>query len=70
MSRGVGNLRNRREVIELIKAGGSRFILRYLKGESRRLASLEEAIRFVEEQHEPPRMLHEIPHAYITPTPA
>jgi threonine dehydrogenase-like Zn-dependent dehydrogenase len=69
MSRGVGNLRNRREVIELIKAGGSRFIQRYLKGESRRLGSLEEAIRFVAEQHEPPRMLHEIPHAYITPAP-
>jgi len=70
MSRGVGNLRNRREVIELIKAGGSRFIQRYLKGESRRLGNLDEAIRFIQEQHDPPRMLHEIPHAYITPSPA
>lgn len=69
MSRGVGNLRNRREVIELIKAGGSRFIDKYLKGESRRLASLEEAIRFVNEQHDPPKMLHEIPHAYLAPAP-
>ena len=50
--------------------GGSRFIQRYLKGESRRLGSLDEAIRFVQEQHDPPRMLHEIPFAYITPTPA
>jgi threonine dehydrogenase-like Zn-dependent dehydrogenase len=70
MSRGVGNLRNRREVIELIKAGGSRFIDKYLKGEARRLASLEEAIEFVKEQHEPPKMLHEIPHAYLAPAPA
>jgi threonine dehydrogenase-like Zn-dependent dehydrogenase len=70
MSRGVGNLRNRREVIELIKAGGSRFINRFLRGESRRLGSLEDAYRFVREQHEPPKMLHEIPHAYITPNPA
>ena len=67
MSRGVGNLRNRREVIELIKAGGSRFILRYLKGESRRLTSLEAASRFILEQQQPPKMLHEIPHAYIAP---
>jgi threonine dehydrogenase-like Zn-dependent dehydrogenase len=69
MSRGVGNLRNRREVIELIKAGGSRFVHRYLKGESRRLNGLEEAIAFIREQHEPPKMLHEIPHAYIVPNP-
>jgi threonine dehydrogenase-like Zn-dependent dehydrogenase len=69
MSRGVGNLRNRREVIELIKAGGSRFVDRYLKGESRRLSSLEEGIRFVKEQHEPAKMLHEIPHSYLMPTP-
>jgi threonine dehydrogenase-like Zn-dependent dehydrogenase len=68
MSRGVGNLRNRREVIELVKAGGSRFIHKFLKGESRRLGSLEEAIRFIGEQHEPPKMLHEIPHAFITPS--
>jgi threonine dehydrogenase-like Zn-dependent dehydrogenase len=69
MTRGVGNLRNRREVIELIKAGGSRFIHRYLKGESRRLATLEQALGFIREQHEPPKMLHEIPHAYVTPNP-
>jgi len=69
MSRGVGNLRNRREVIELVKAGGSRFIDKYLKGESRRLASLEAGIQFVKEQHDPPKMLHEIPHAYLTPAP-
>ena len=67
MSRGVGNLRNRREVIELVKAGGSRFIDKYLKGESRRLSSLEAGIQFVKEQHDPPKMLHEIPHAYLTP---
>lgn len=68
MSRGVGNLRNRREVIELIKAGGSRFINRYLKAESIRLSGLTEAMSFVKKQHDPPKMLHEIPHAYITPS--
>jgi threonine dehydrogenase-like Zn-dependent dehydrogenase len=70
MSRGVGNLRNRREVIELIKAGGSRFIQKFLRGESVRLGSLEDALRFVREQHDPPKMLHEIPHAFVTPNPA
>jgi threonine dehydrogenase-like Zn-dependent dehydrogenase len=68
MSRGVGNLRNRREVIELIKAGGGKFVNRYLKGESRLLHNLEEAIAFIREQHDPPKMLHQIPHAYMTPT--
>ena len=70
MSRGVGNLRNRREVIELIKAGGSRFIHRYLKGESRRLPGLEAAMSFIRQQHDPPKMLHEIPQAYIVPNAA
>lgn len=70
MSRGVGNLRNRREVIELIKAGGSRFVTRYLRGDSKRLRDLDEAIEFIRAQHAPPKMLHQIPHAYMTPTPA
>jgi threonine dehydrogenase-like Zn-dependent dehydrogenase len=69
MSRGVGNLRNRREVIELIKAGGSRFIHRFLKGESRRLKDLGEAHAFVREQHDQLKALHEIPHAFVTPNP-
>jgi threonine dehydrogenase-like Zn-dependent dehydrogenase len=68
MSRGVGNLRNRREVIELIKAGGSEFIERYLTADSRRLSGLDAALAFIREQHEPPRMLHEIPHAYMAPS--
>jgi threonine dehydrogenase-like Zn-dependent dehydrogenase len=69
MSRGVGNLRNRREVIELIKAGGSSFLDRYLTGEAKRLDGLDQAISFIREQHDPPRMLHEIPHAYMLPNP-
>jgi hypothetical protein len=36
---------------------------------ARRLSSLEEAIAFVHQQHaRPPGQLHEIPHAYMTPT--
>ena len=33
MSRGVGNLRNRQETIELIKAGAGRFLNELLSGE-------------------------------------
>lgn len=68
MSRGVGNLRNRREVIELIKAGGSKFIQSYLNHGSLRLNGLREAANFIQAQHEPPKMLHEIPHTFMCPT--
>jgi threonine dehydrogenase-like Zn-dependent dehydrogenase len=67
MTRGVGNLRNRREVVELIKAGASNFVDRFLVRHARPLGSLDEAIAFVREQHEPPKPLHRIPHAYMTP---
>jgi hypothetical protein len=68
-SRGVGSLQNRLRVVEHIRNGGSRFIHRFLKGASRRLGNLDAAIEFVREQHDPPKLLHEIPHAYITPNP-
>lgn len=69
MSRGVGNIRNRKEVIELIKAGASGFINRCLVSTAKRLGSLEEAMRFIEEVHAPPLPLHQIPHAYMCPNP-
>jgi threonine dehydrogenase-like Zn-dependent dehydrogenase len=69
MSRGVGNLRNRREVIELIKAGASGFVRKFLLSNAVALGSLEEAIEFVHKQHNPPRALHEVPHAYFCPVP-
>ncbi len=67
MSRGVGNIRNRREVIELIKAGGFEFVNKFLKGNARHLKNLDEAIAFIDEQFIPPKSLHEIPQAYMTP---
>lgn len=66
MSRGVGNIRNRKEVIELIKAGANRFIDDILLSESTELKGLDEAIAFIESMQEEPKQLHEIPHAYIS----
>ncbi|WP_375560315.1 alcohol dehydrogenase catalytic domain-containing protein [Bernardetia sp. OM2101] len=65
MSRGVGNLRNRRETIELIKAGASKFINSSLIAHSKVLGGLEEAVSFVEAYQNPPLPLDQIPHAYI-----
>jgi threonine dehydrogenase-like Zn-dependent dehydrogenase len=69
MSRGVGDVSNRRQVLTLLKDDGARFVDRWLMRPARRLSSLEEAIAFVHQQHaRPPGQLHEIPHAYMTPT--
>jgi len=65
MSRGVGNLRNRQETIELIKAGAGKFLNELLVSSSTELCGMEEAIKFIREMHAPPRQVHEIPHAYI-----
>ena len=65
-SRGVGDLANRREVIDVIRGDGSHFVRHYLKGASRCLGNLDEAIAFIGEQHALPGMLHEVPHAYMT----
>ena len=69
MSRGVGNTRNRREVIELIKSGAHRFIDQYLIGDARHIPSLEAAEEFIQHQHASDEPMHAIPHAYITPNP-
>lgn len=68
-SRGVGTIENRREVIRLIKGDGSRFIDRFLRADATRLSGFEEAIGFVKEQHRAPKMLHEIPPAYVVASP-
>lgn len=47
MSRGVGNLRNRREVIELIRSGGDDFIRSHLISDSKILNGLDEAQEFI-----------------------
>jgi threonine dehydrogenase-like Zn-dependent dehydrogenase len=67
MSRGVGNIRNRKEVIELIKAGASSFIENHLVGAAKQIDSIEKAIAFVEEMQNPPRPMHQIEHAYFMP---
>ena len=69
MTRGVGNTRNRREVIELIKSGAHRFINQYLIGDARHIPSLEDAEEFIQQQHDSNEPMHAIPHAYITPNP-
>ena len=66
MSRGVGNIRNRKEVIELIKAGAGKFINENLLAETKELHGLDAATAFIEEMQNPPRQLHEISHAYIS----
>jgi len=67
MSRGVGNIRNRKEVIELIKAGMNSFIHEYMIKPALRLEGLHETIGYIRQMHNPPRPLHQIGHAYIVP---
>jgi len=66
MSRGVGNIRNRKEVIELIKAGAADFIMQNLITDAVCLNSMESAIEFIKTMQDPPKQLHEIGHAYIS----
>lgn len=68
-SRGVGDLDNRRIVVERLRSDWAPLSRQFLSGVARRLSSLEEALGFIQAQHQPPRPLHEIPAAYITPNP-
>ena len=68
MSRGVGNVRNRRETIELIKAGLSKIIGRTLIQKSIELNSFDEAIAYIKRQQEPVVPLHKIAPAFISLT--
>lgn len=67
MSRGVGPSANRREVVRLIADGGAAFARGYLMEGARRLSGLDDALAFIRSQQTPPRMLHEIPQAYLVP---
>lgn len=67
MSRGVGNIRNRKEVIELIKSGGGEFIEKHLVTSLQKIGSLNELESFIDEMHNPPAPFYEIPHVYVTP---
>ena len=66
MSRGVGNIRNRKEVIELIKAGASSFVMKSLVETAKECEGLDEAMEFIQSMHNPPKSLREIPHCYIS----
>jgi threonine dehydrogenase-like Zn-dependent dehydrogenase len=66
MSRGVGNIRNRKEVIELIKAGAGKFINDKLVEDTKELKGINAAAAFIQDMHNPPRQLHDITHAYIS----
>ncbi len=68
MSRGVGNLENRRTALQLMRMGASEIILRYLVAGARRLEGIKQAIAFIREQHDPPRSFQEIARAYIVPS--
>lgn len=65
MSRGVGNIRNRKEVIELIRSGAQEFINDYLVSQCKELNGLEEAIAFIGEVHSDVEGHFTPPHAYI-----
>lgn len=65
MSRGVGNVRNRKEVIELIKAGANEVIHEKLIKGTKCIEGLNEASSFICTMQNPPRLLHEIDNAYI-----
>lgn len=67
MSRGVGNIRNRRETVELIKAGASEVINRCLIEPAVKLDGVEAAAEFVTAQQVPPKPLHETPLAVMYP---
>lgn len=64
-SRGVGNIRNRKEVIELIKAGASEYIHSQLLQNSKELKGLDAAAKYINNIHENNIPLHKIEHSYI-----
>ncbi len=66
MSRGVGNIRNRKETLQLIRSGGGRFVNDFLVSESKELNGIDAAMDFINEMYNPPRPLFEIEHAYIS----
>lgn len=65
MSRGVGNLRNRRETIELLRAGAGKFVKDYLISPMIELRNLEECAQLIEANHNPVKAIHHMPYAYI-----
>jgi threonine dehydrogenase-like Zn-dependent dehydrogenase len=62
VSRGVGNLRNRKDVIDLIKKDGFKFINKNLKNKALELKGLEKAINFIK-KHQGKKI--GVPQAYI-----
>lgn len=67
MSRGVGDLQNRAEVMALLHGETGRFVHRALASEARRLPSLEDAVAFIREQHARSAARRDVPLAFMTP---
>lgn len=65
MSRGVGNIRNRKEVIELIRSGAKNFLNDYLVSQCRELNGLDEAVSFINGVHRRSNDSYSPPGAYI-----
>ncbi len=65
MSRGVGNIRNRRETLNLVKRGGGDFIRKFMVDNSRQIVGLENVTDFIREMQSPPKSLSEIDHVYM-----
>jgi hypothetical protein len=67
MSRGVGDLKNRRTAIELMRHGAGQVIIEKLLKDARKLDDLDQALTFIRAQHALPRSLYRAPKAYMTP---
>jgi len=68
MSRGVGNLENRRAAVELVREADD-IIRKHLFVGTRRLNGMDEAIAFIREQQDPAKALNDVQRAYIAPNP-
>jgi len=67
MSRGVGDVGNRRAAIELIRSGAADIISRQLIAGAQRLEGLDQALAFIKAQHKLPGTVYRAPRAYIAP---
>ena len=66
-SRGVGDLDNRRQAMDLIHRGATKSIVDLLNLPGCRLTGLEEAAEFIRRQHALPASVHRATRVYISP---
>jgi len=67
ISRGVGDVQNRKDALALIRKGAGDMIYRHLIRDAHRLDGLEQALGFIRKQHELPPDRLRGPQAYIVP---